>query len=95
MTDKDTAHAGLEARLAQLGQTVTTLRRKVEQQQERLAVPLGKTLDAIENKRTEVENRLSELDTLDENAWSSAVAKLNSHLDDIDAGLRKALSHFA
>jgi hypothetical protein len=95
MTDKDMTRADIEARLDKLGQTITTLRLKAEQQQEKYAAPLGKTLDAIESKRGEVETRLPELDTLGDKSWSAAVAKLNSHLDDIDAGLRKALAHFA
>jgi len=95
MTDKDTTRADIEARLEKLGQTITTLRLKTEQQQDKYAAPLGKTLDAIESKRSEVEDRLHELDALDEKSWSDAVARLNTHLDDIDAGLRKALAHFA
>lgn len=95
MTDKDMTQADIEARLVKLGQTITTLRLKAEQQQEKYAVPLSKTLDAIESKRNEVENRLPELGALDDNSWSDAVSKLNSHLNDIDAGLRKALAHFA
>ena len=94
MTAKDMSRANIEARLAKLEQTVYRLRLKVEQQQEKFAVPLSKTLDAIESKRNEVENRLPELDKLDDHSWSAAVAKLNSHLDDIDVGLRKALAHF-
>jgi hypothetical protein len=95
MTDKDMTRADIEARLEKLGQTITTLRLKAEQQQAKYAVPLGSTLDAIESKRGEVEGRLQELDTLDDKAWTDAVAQLNSHLDDVDAGLRKALAHFA
>jgi hypothetical protein len=95
MTDKDMTQAEIEARLVKLGQTITTLRLKAEEQHKKYAVPLSKTLDAIESKRNEVENRLPELDTLDDQSRSSAVAQLNSHLDDIDDGLRKALAHFA
>lgn len=95
MTDKNATQADIEARLVKLGQTITTLRLKAEQQQEKYAVPLGRTLDAIESKRGEVGSRLGELTALDDKSWAAAVAKLNSHLDDIDAGLRKALAHFA
>jgi hypothetical protein len=94
MTDRDRTQADIEARLVGLGQVLTTLRLKAGQQQEKFAVPLRATLDAIESKRGEVENRLEELEDLDDNSWSAAVAKLISHLDDIDAGLRKALAHF-
>lgn len=95
MTDRDTTRADIEARLEELGQTITTLRLKAEQQQAKYAAPLGKTLDAIESKRGEVEDRLQDLDTLDDKAWSDVVSQLNTHLDDVDAGLRKALAHFA
>ena len=94
-THRATTQAEIEARLLKLGQTITTLRMKTEQQQNKFTAPLGKTLDAIEDKREEVENRLDELSDLDEETRSATVAKLSSHLDDIDAGLRKALAHFA
>ena len=64
MTDKDATQADIEARLVKLGQTITTLRSKAEQQQEKYAVPLGKTLDAIESKRGEVGSRLRRIDDI-------------------------------
>ena len=94
ISDRDQTQAEIEARLSQLGQTITTLRMKAEQQQDKYAAPLGETLDAIEGKRDEVKGRLQEINALDEDAWSLTVAKLNSHLDDIDTGLRSALAHF-
>ena len=94
MTDRDATRADIEARLVTLGQILATLRIKAGQHQEKFAAPLGRTLDVIESKRGEVESRLEELIALDDNSWSAAIAKLNSHLDDIDAGLRKALAHF-
>ena len=94
ISDRDQTQAAIEARLSQLGQTITTLRMKAEQQHDKYAAPLGETLDAIEGKRDEVKGRLQEINALDEDVWSHTVAKLNSHLDDIDTGLRSALAHF-
>jgi chromosome segregation ATPase len=95
MTDREKTAAEIEARLTQLGQTITTLRRKAEQQRDKYAAPLGESLDAIESKRREVQESLPSMKTLEEDAWSATVGKLSRHLDDIDASLRQALAHFS
>lgn len=93
-TDREKTRAEIEARLTKLGETINTLRLKAEQQQEKYAAPLGKSLDAIESKGSEVQNSLQETESMEEDAWSRTVDKLDRHLDDIDASLRKALAHF-
>lgn len=94
MTDREKTRAEIEARLTQLGETINTLRLKAEQRQDNLEAPLAQSLDAIESKREEVRSSLPQMQTLDEDSYTSTVERLNRHLDDIDGSLRKALAHF-
>ena len=94
MSEMEKTRAEIEARLTRIGETVNTLRLKAEQQQDKHAGSLGKSLDAIENKRVEVQKSLQETSNFEERDWSAAVDRLSRHLDDIDASLRQALAYF-
>lgn len=94
MDDREKTRTEIEARLTQLGETINTLRLKAEQRQDKLEAPLAQSLDAIESKREEVRSSLPQMETLDEETYTSTVERLRRHLDDIDGSLRKALAHF-
>lgn len=94
MIDREKTRAEIEARLTRLGETINTLRQKAVERQAKFDQPLNQSLDAIDSKRDVVRQSLQEMDTLDEETYSSTIENLRHHLDDIDGSLRQALAHF-
>lgn len=94
MNDRAKTRAEIEARLTRMGQTINELRLKAEAQQDKFQAPLDESLSAIELKREEVQKSLQQIDTIEETEWPSTADKLKRYLDDIDAGLRKAIAYY-
>lgn len=94
MTDREKTQAQLEARMRQFGQTLNELKIKAEQHKEKFNGQMKQTLDTIEGQHDKAHQRLQGMSSLADDAWSSAENDVNHYLDDIDAGLRKALSYF-
>ena len=94
MTDREKTQAEIEARLRQFGQTLNELKIKTEQRKEKFNGQMRQTLDTIEGQHEKARRRLTAMSSLTDDDWSSAESDVSHFMDDIDAGLRKAISYF-
>jgi TolA-binding protein len=94
MTDREKTQAEIEERLRQFGQSLSELKIKTEQRQEKFNGQMRQTLDALEGQHENARQRLQAMSSLADDDWSAAETDVNRYLADIDAGLRKALSYF-
>jgi len=94
MTDREKTYAQIEARLSQFGQTLNTLRIKTEQRQDKFNGQMRQTLDDLEKQHEKARQRLQAMPSLANADWSSAETDVSNFLEDIDAGLRRALAYF-
>lgn len=92
--DREKTQAQIEARLRQFGQTLSELKTKAEQRQEKFNGQMRRTLDDIEGKHAKARQRLRAMASLGDDEWAATETDVNRYLDDIDGGLRKALSYF-
>jgi len=94
MTDREKTQAQIEARLRQFGQTISELKVKTEQRQDKFNGQMRKTLDDIEKQHEKAHQRLQTMSSLADADWSATETDVSNHLDDIDAALRRAFSHY-
>ena len=94
MTEREKTQAQIEARLRRFGQSLSELKIKAAQREENFNGQMIQTLGALEAQHEKARRRLQAMSSLADEDWSSAETDVNRYLDDIDADLRKALSHF-
>ena len=94
MTDREKIQTQIEARLRQFGQTISELKVKTEQRQDKFNGQMRQTLDDIEKQHAKAHQRLQTMSSLADDKWSATETDVSNHLDDIDAGLRRALAHY-
>ncbi|MBC2733124.1 MAG: hypothetical protein HF981_02085 [Desulfobacteraceae bacterium] len=94
MTDREKIQTQIEARFRQFGQTISELKIKTEQRQDKFNGQMKQTLDDIENQHEKVRQRLQTMSSIGDADWSATETDVSKYLDDIDAGLRRALSHY-
>ena len=94
MTDREKIQTQIEARLRQSGQTISELKVKTEQRQDKFNGQMRQTLDDIEKLHAKAHQRLQTMSSLADDKWSATETDVSNHLDDIDAGLRRALAHY-
>lgn len=94
MTDREKVQTQIEARLRQFGQTISELKVKTEQRQDKFNGQMRQTLDDIEKQHAKANQRLQTMASLADADWSATETDVSSHLDDIDAALRRALAHY-
>jgi hypothetical protein len=94
ITDREKTQAQIEARLRQFGQTISELKVKTEQRQDKFNGQMRQTLDDIEKQHEKAHQRLQTMSSLGDADWSATETDVSQYLDDIDAGLRRALAHY-
>lgn len=93
-TGREKTHAKIEARLNPFGQTLNTLRIKTEPRQDKFNGQMKQTLGDIEKQHEKARQRLQTMSSLTSADWLAARTDVGKYLDDIDAGLRRALAHY-
>lgn len=91
MKEKEKYRAQIEARLMTFGETLYEIQTRKERRKENLPEI---EIDPILRKQEAAENKLKEVDEVDESSWQTFKVELDGLLDGIDADLRKAMTYF-
>ena len=91
MNEREKYKAEIQAGLLRLGETLHEIKVKQEKRKEG---PPHLHMEPIFQMHEEANQKLEEIEEVDESAWGKFKSEMDNLVNDIDKGIRKALAYF-
>lgn len=94
MSSKDAYRERLEAQLREWQAKIDVLKARADKAEADSRIAYGEQIDALQQRREEMQSRLAELRASGEDAWAEVKAGTESAWKDMDAAISRALERF-